>query len=43
MKTIASAFIALAVLAGVVAPITAASAATLAEQLEKDGRFGHSI
>jgi len=44
MKTFASALIALAVLTGVVAPLASANAATsLAEQLEKEGRFGHAI
>ena len=43
MKTIASALIALAVLTGVVAPITSASAATLSQQLEAEGRFGHAV
>jgi uncharacterized protein YdaT len=41
MKTIASALIALAFLTGVVAPIASANAATWAEELEKDHRFGH--
>jgi hypothetical protein len=43
MKTIASALIALAALTAVVAPIASANAATLSEQLEKEGRFGHSV
>jgi hypothetical protein len=43
MKTIGSALVALAVLVGVAASVAPASADTLAERLERDGRFGHSI
>jgi hypothetical protein len=43
MKTIASALLALSVLAGIAAPLTSASAAqSLAQQLDSDGRFGHA-
>jgi hypothetical protein len=40
MKTIATALIALSMLTGVVA---SASAESLSQQLEREGRFGHSV
>ncbi len=43
MKTIGSALVALAVLVGVAASVAPASADTLGQRLEKEGRFGHSI
>jgi hypothetical protein len=43
MKTIASVLVALSVITGVAASIAPASAKTLAQQLESEGRFGHSI
>jgi hypothetical protein len=43
MKTIASALLALSVLAGVAASVAPASAETLGQQLEREGRFGHAI
>ena len=42
MKTIATALIALSVLAGVVAPASAASNFSI-EQLDREGRAGHSV
>jgi hypothetical protein len=42
MKTLATALIALSVLAGVVAPASAASNFSI-EQLDREGRGGHSI
>jgi hypothetical protein len=40
MKIIATALVALSMLTGVVA---SASASSLAQQLEREGRFGHAI
>jgi hypothetical protein len=40
MKTIATALVALSVLAGVVAPASAASSFSI-EQLDREGRGGH--
>ena len=40
MKTIATALIALSMLTGVVA---SASAESLSQQLEREGRFGHQV
>ena len=41
MKTFASALLALSVLAGVAATVVPASAETLGQQLDREGRFGH--
>lgn len=43
MKTIATALVALSVLAGVVAPASAADNSFSLEQLDKDGRGGWAV
>ena len=43
MKTIASAILALSLFTSIAAVLAPASAKSLAEQLEREGRFGHSI